>query len=392
MKREVPPRRGLPWLTLGLLALFLWLVWVTLLHPPRQAPPAGEAAAPPAPAAGGTAGGTNGAPAGGDASRLRPEERNTIAIYREVSPSVVSVANRALVRGGFLGLTVYEVPRGSGSGFVWDRKGHIISNYHVIHQASAISVTFPDGDCFEARVVGVDPDHDLAVLRIDAPPEKLVPVRAGVSRDLQVGQSVLAIGNPFGLDTTLTVGIVSALGRAITSLTGRRIEDVIQTDAAINPGSSGGPLLDSRGDLIGINTAIMSPSGAYAGIGFAVPADTISRIVPQLIERGRVSRAGLGVYLLPDHILRKAGQQGAAILDVQPGGPAAAAGLQGVAQAGDGRFVLGDVVIAIDGRPVRSVEDLLAALDRRRPGETATLTCRRGRRERQVQVRLVEIE
>ncbi|MDD5705743.1 MAG: trypsin-like peptidase domain-containing protein [Kiritimatiellae bacterium] len=389
---------GIPWATFGLLAAFLWLLWTTLVHPPcasrparaetgKSAPIAVSPAASNAPAISLPGGASVRADAGLDAS-----ERNAITIYREASPSVVSVANRTLVRGGLFGFEVYEVPQGSGSGFVWNRKGHIISNYHVIHQASAITVTFPDGSTYDARVTGVDPYHDLAVLWIDAPPEKLVPVRVGTSRDLQVGQTVLAIGNPFGLDTTLTVGIVSALGRTIVSMTERRIQDVIQTDAAINPGNSGGPLLNSRGELIGVNTAILSPSGAYAGIGFAVPADTLTRVAPQLIERGRVSRAGLGVQLLPDHVTRRAGIQGAAILEVYPDGPAAQAGMQGVAQTHDGRLVLGDVIVRIAGQAVVSMEDVNAALDRHQPGETVTITYLRGHAEHQANVRLREAE
>jgi S1-C subfamily serine protease len=284
------------------------------------------------------------------------------------------------------------VPQGSGSGFVWDRKGHIISNYHVVHQATAITVTFADGTSFPATIVGVAPDYDLAVLKIDAPAEKLVPVHVGTSRSLKVGQSVLAIGNPFGLDTTLTVGVVSALGRTIMAMTKRRIQDVIQTDAAINPGNSGGPLLNSRGQLIGVNTAILSPSGTYAGIGFAVPADTVSRVAPQLIARGKVSRAGLGVQLLPDHVTRRAVVEGAAILTVIEGGAAAKAGLKGVAQTRDGSLMLGDVVVGINDRKVTCVDDLSAVLDHHQPGDTVTLTCRRDQETRDVQIRLQEID
>ena len=304
----------------------------------------------------------------------------------------MAVNNRTLVRGGFFGLQVFEVPQGSGSGFVWDRKGHIISNYHVVHQATAITVTLADGTSYPATVVGIAPDYDLAVLKIDAPEEKLVPVHCGTSRDLQVGQGVLAIGNPFGLDTTLTVGIVSALGRSITSMTERRIQDVIQTDAAINPGNSGGPLLNSRGQLIGVNTAILSPSGAYAGIGFAVPADTVSRVVPQLIARGKVSRVGIGVQLLPDHVTRQAGVEGAALMTVIDGGPAAKAGLKGVTQQRDGRLLLGDIVVGIDAVKIASVEDFCGALDRRQPGDTVTITCRRDTATRDVQIRLQELD
>ena len=202
---------------------------------------------------------------------------------------------------------------GNRPGFVWTARG-TSSAISVITPATAITVTFADARAFRPGIVGAAPDYDLAALKIDAPADMLTPVHVGASRNLRVGQTVLAIGNPFGLDTTLTVGVVSALGRAITAMTNRRIQDVIQTDAAINPGNSGGPLLNSRGQLIGVNTAILSPSGAYAGIGFAVPSDTVSRVVPQLINRGKVSRAGLGVQLLPDHVASRSGVEGAALL------------------------------------------------------------------------------
>jgi len=395
---QTEPTSKFPWLTLVLLIVFLVLAWMNVAPSvrarlgatPARTEPVPAPAAPAAPAPG-TAPELKTA-AGAADGLLRDGERNNIAIYQAVSPSVVSVVNRTLVRGGFFGLQVFEVPQGSGSGFVWNRKGHIISNYHVVHQATAITVTFADGTSFPATVVGTAPDYDLAVLKIDAPAEKLVPVHVGASRDLKVGQSVLAIGNPFGLDTTLTVGVVSALGRTIMAMTERRIQDVIQTDAAINPGNSGGPLLNSRGQLIGVNTAILSPSGAYAGIGFAVPADTVSRVVPQLIDRGKVSRAGLGVQLLPDHVTRRADVEGAAILTVIDGGAAAVAGLKGVTQTRDGSLRLGDVVVGINGRKVACVEDLCAELDRLQPGDTATLACRRDQETRAVQLRLQEID
>jgi S1-C subfamily serine protease len=225
---------------------------------------------------------------------------------------------------------------------VWDKKGHIVSNYHVVHQASTLTVTFPDGTQYDAKLVGIAPDYDLAVLKIDAPPDRLVPVEVAASRDLEVGQQVYAIGNPFGLDTTLSSGIVSALGRTITSMTDRKIHDVIQTDTAINPGNSGGPLLACCGRLIGVNTAILSPSGAYAGIGFAVPSDTVSRVVPQLIEKGRVTRAGLGVQLLPDHVTERAGLDGVAVYAVFDQTPAARAGLTGLGLNRFGELVFGD--------------------------------------------------
>jgi S1-C subfamily serine protease len=385
-----PPARS-PLLTLVLLLLVAFLA-MQLLESRRPRQTAAVAAGLPAalPASGAAPGTAEPSP---PATRsLAPDERNTIAIYQRVSPSVVSVANKALIRSsGWFGSQLYEIPQGAGSGFVWDRQGHIISNYHVVHEADAITVTFADGATFDARLVGIAPDYDLAVLRIDAPVERLQPVAAGESRDLQVGQSVLAIGNPFGLDTTLTVGIVSALGRTITSMTERKIHDVIQTDAAINPGNSGGPLLNSSGRLIGINTAILSPSGAYAGVGFAVPVDTVARVVPQLIAKGRISRAGLGVQFLPDHVMRQAGVSGVALYEVYAGTPAANAGLTGVERTRRGALVLGDVIVAVDQKPVKELEDLRAALDLRQPGETVKLALIRGDQRRTIEFKLIEL-
>ena len=303
-------------------------------------------------------------------------EQNTIHIFERASASVVSVANRAMVRDLF-GFQLYEIPRGAGSGFMWDRDGHIISNYHVVHEASAITVTLRDGASFEAQLVGVDPDHDIAVLRITAPADSLVPLSVGTSGGLLVGQRVLAIGNPFGLDTSLSVGVVSALGRSIVSMTQRRIHDVIQTDAAINPGNSGGPLLDSAGRLIGINTAIISPSGAYAGIGFAVPVDTVRRVVPQLIKHGRVRRVGLGIQIIPDHMSREWGVDGVAILRRLPGGAAAACGLRGLRQSRRDGVVLGDILVGVDGEQIHGNDDLLAVLDRHEAGDTVSVTYKR---------------
>ncbi len=321
---------------------------------------------------------------------LCQEEQRTVAIFERVSPAVVSVANRAVVRGGFFGLTLYELEQGAGSGFVWDREGHVISNYHVVHNSTSLTVTLRDGTSYDARLVGVDPDRDLAVLKIDAPEHLLSPIETGSSQDLRVGQRALAIGNPFGLDTTLTVGVVSALGRTIQSMTNRRISDVIQTDAAINPGNSGGPLLDFQGRLIGVNTAIVSPSGAYAGVGFAVPVDTVRRVVPQLIEHGRVRRAGMGIELLPDHITRRSGVQGVGILAVAPNGPAARAGLEGVRRRRGGLY-FGDILVAVADVPVASTDDYAAVMDECRAGETVRVEVVRDGRRRRVAVTLIEL-
>ena len=321
---------------------------------------------------------------------LDPAENANIAIYRQVSPSVVSVANNALVRAGFFDSQVYEVPQGAGSGIVWDRQGHIISNYHVIHEADALTVTFPDGKSFDARIVGVAPDYDLAVLRIDAPASRLHPIQPGTSRNQQVGQNVLAISNPFGLDTSLSKGIISALGRSITAMTERKIHNVIQTDAAINPGNSGGPLLDSAGCLIGVNTAILSPSGAYAGVGFAVPVDTVAWVVPQLIEKGHISRAGLDVQLLPDHVTERVGVAGVAVFTVPAKSFAATAGVEGLTRTHSGDLVLGDVITAVGDQPVTCIDDLRTALDKFKPGETARVHLDRNGKKRTATIRLTE--
>jgi S1-C subfamily serine protease len=318
-------------------------------------------------------------------------ERTTTEVFKQASPSVVSVANKTLVQD-FFGFQVYEVPQGTGSGFIWDKQGHIISNLHVVYGASAIRVTLRNGSVFDATVVGADPDHDIAVLKIAAPAEALVPLQVGTSRDLEVGQWVMAIGNPYGLDTSLSVGVVSALGRTITSMTDRQIFDVIQTDAAINPGNSGGPLLDFSGRLIGINTAIVSPSGGYAGVGFAVPVDTVRRIVPQLIAHGKVRRAGFGVRVLPDHVAQQAGVEGVAILSVEPRSAAARAGLEGVRRTLSGNFALGDVIVKVDALPVRNNDDLVAVLDRHEVGDAVDVTLVRGGQRRAARMVLQAVD
>ncbi len=244
------------------------------------------------------------------------------------SPSVVYLTSLALKRDIF-SLNLFEIPHGAGSGFVWDQDGHIITNFHVIQEASGARVTLADHSVWDAQLVGTAPDQDLAVLYINAPKHQLKPIAIGTSGDLQVGQKVFAIGNPFGLDQTLTTGIISALGREINAVTGRTISGVIQTDAAINPGNSGGPLLDSAGRLIGVNTAIYSPSGVSTGIGFAVPVDTVNRVVPQLIRHGRIIRPGLGVRIADDATARRFGLQGVLIIQVEKGSAAETAGLRG---------------------------------------------------------------
>ena len=311
---------------------------------------------------------------------LPASEQTLVDRFREARPSVVFITSIAYQRDWF-SLDVQAVPSGTGSGFVWDAEGHIVTNFHVIEGANELEVTLSDHSTHRAQVIGTAPDKDLAVLRLLSPPPKLRPVPLGTSGDLQVGQSVLAIGNPFGLDQTLTTGIVSALGREIQSATRRRISGVIQTDAAINPGNSGGPLLDSAGRLIGVNTAIQSPSGASAGIGFAVPVDTVNRVVPQLIARGVVTQADLGFQALSESYAKAfRAPQGVVVARVDRGSPAARAGLRGLRQSGR-HWVLGDVIVGVNRRSVANVDQFLDAIEAEPMGTTVQLeVLREGRR------------
>ena len=322
---------------------------------------------------------------------LLTEERNTIEVFRRTSRSVVFIVNTQL-RQDYFSLNAVEVPRGSGSGFVWDTRGHIVTNFHVVQGGNAYKVTLADGNQYDAKMVGAEPNKDLAVLRIQAPASSLFPLDRGNSEHLVVGQKVLAIGNPFGLDQTLTTGVISALGREMKSVNQTTITDVIQTDASINPGNSGGPLIDSAGKLIGLNTAIYSPSGASAGIGFAVPASVIERVVPQILEFGHVRRAGFGVTLVPDNYARRWGVQGVIIRETLRNGAAARAGLRGVAVDRTGQVRLGDIIVGIEGRTVRTYDDMYQALEMRRAGERITVRTRRDNRERDVQIVLQELE
>jgi S1-C subfamily serine protease len=315
-------------------------------------------------------------------AELGADERATMAVFDKVSRSVAFISNTAIQRD-FWSLDMMEVPQGSGSGFVWNKQGHIVTNFHVIYGANSIKVTLGDRSEYKAAVIGVDPDHDLAVLQIQAPADVLWPVTVGTSQDLRVGQKVLAIGNPFGLDHTLTTGVVSALGRTIKSLSNRTIEGVIQTDAAINPGNSGGPLLDGSGRVIGVNTQIVSPSGAFAGIGFAVPVDTVNRIVPELIKHGKMIRPGLGVSLVPDAMVKRWGIKGLVIGKVWRGGAADRAGLKGARETVNGRVELGDVIVAIAGKSLATVDDLLDVMEDHRVGDQVTVEIvRENRREK----------
>jgi S1-C subfamily serine protease len=304
---------------------------------------------------------------------LAADERNNIDVFKRVSPSVVHITTLAAARGFML--DEMQVPRGMGSGFIWDAQGHVVTNFHVIQGATGAQVALSDHRTYPATLVGVFPDRDLAVLRIDVPTDQLLqPIMAGESANLQVGQKVYAIGNPFGLDQSLTTGIVSALEREIESVTRRAIRGMIQTDAAINPGNSGGPLLDSAGRLIGVNTAIYSPSGANAGIGFAIPVDEVNRVVPRLIRDGRLVRPTLGVQAAPAAVGKPLGlPDGVVVVGVVPGSPAAAAGIRPFTRAADGSLVTGDVITAVDGEKVKSLDNLLEALERRQPGDVVKL-------------------
>ena len=308
------------------------------------------------------------------------EQRN-IRLFEEASPSVVYITTVA-EQIDLFSRDVAQIPLGTGSGFVWDDSGHIITNFHVLAGAAAARVTLADRTTWEAKLVGVAPEKDLAVLKIDAPRDKLRPIPLGASHDLRVGQSVFAIGNPFGLDQTLTTGIVSALGREIQGADNTPIRDVVQTDAAINPGNSGGPLLDSAGRLIGVNSAIRSPSGASAGIGFAIPVDAVNAAVPELIAYGKIRRPALDLEFLPSAWIRNLGLDNElVVLDVVAGGAAARAGLQPTTRTRRGEIVLGDIVVAVDGQPVRTRGDLRLVLESKKPGETIQLTVVRNRRE-----------
>jgi S1-C subfamily serine protease len=309
---------------------------------------------------------------------LAADESANISIFKTVSPSVVNITTLANQRNLFT-LDVFQVPKGTGSGFVWDERGLIVTNFHVIQGANVARVTLSDQSEWNAALVGAFPDRDLAVLRIEAPREKLKAIAVGSSRDLVVGQRVYAIGNPFGLDHTLTVGIISALNREIQSVNQRTIRGVIQTDAAINPGNSGGPLLDSAGRLIGVNTAIYSPSGASAGIGFAIPVDEVNRIVPRLIRDGKITRPAFGIQAASPQV--QAALQlpkGIVVVSVAARSPADAAGIKPFLRGQKGEIIPGDVIVAMDKKPIANVDEFLEVLERHNAGDTVSVTVLRG--------------
>jgi S1-C subfamily serine protease len=347
------------------------------------ASPAVQTAAAPAPAQNGNRGAIPPNPQ----PQLQEQEKATIALFEHASPAVVFITSLAVQQNAF-SLNETQIPRGSGSGFIWDREGHVVTNFHVLAGGEAFKVTLSDQSTWDARPIGVAPEKDLAVLKIDAPANKLPPLPLGSSETLKVGQSVFAIGNPFGLDQSLTTGVVSALGREIQSVGGAPIRDVIQTDTAINPGNSGGPLLDSSGRLVGVNTAIYSPSGASSGVGFAIPGHDVAWVVPDLIRYGRVQRPTLGVELAPENWAQRLGIEGAVIYRVNRGTGAEKAGLQGIRRASFGRVEVGDVILTVDGQPVTSSGALLVALEGKKAGQTVRVGVLRGNRRVEVPVQL----
>ncbi len=316
---------------------------------------------------------------------LTNSEQATIDLFEKSAPSVCYITTLHQQRD-YWSRNITEIPSGSGSGFIWDTDGHIITNFHVLQGGSSFKVTLADRTTWDAKVVGSEPNKDLAVLRIEAPSVSLRPIPVGQSSKLRVGQSVYAIGNPFGLDQSLTTGVISALGREITSVGGRPIRDVIQTDAAINPGNSGGPLLDSGGRLIGVNTMIYSPSGASAGIGFSIPVDEVNWVVSDLIKYGKVKRPVLGVELLPQQYAQNWGVEGAMIVGLAPDGGAARAGLKALEQNRNGEINFGDIIIDIDGKKITSNNDLFLILEKYNPGDKVKLKYVRDKKEKTSEV------
>jgi S1-C subfamily serine protease len=314
-------------------------------------------------------------------------ERSTIALFEHASPSVVQVVGTA---GGALEAAQSEgegVPAQTGTGFIWDKAGHIVTNNHVVAGTDELAVRLASGQVLRAQLVGTAPNYDLAVIQVEATHDLPPPIAIGTSDDLKVGQLAFAIGNPFGLDQSLTTGVISALKRHLPTSAGREIANVIQTDAAINPGNSGGPLLDSAGRVIGVNTAILSPSGTSAGIGFAIPIDVVNRVVPQIIGKGHVPTPGIGIVAGNETAATRAGVEGVAVVRTAPGSPAERAGLVDLDPDGG----LGDVIVAVNNKPVHRLPDLIDELERVGVGNKVTLRVKRGGQERSVEVEVVDI-
>ncbi len=354
---------------------------------PAGAPP--QTGGGPAAVAGPEAAGTQAPVTAAANGRLTEDERNTIEVVRKTRNSVVFITNLQYVRDFFFS-SDEPVRRGSGSGFVWDDQGHIVTNFHVIDEGDKFMVSLPDQRQVEATLVGRDATKDIAVLKLNERVGGLAPVVIGTSRDLQVGQKVVAIGNPFGFDHTVTKGIVSALGRSMLGAGNVTIRDMIQTDASINPGNSGGPLLDSNGDLIGMNTMIYSPSGASSGVGFAVPVDMVKKIVPLIVQFGKVIRPEIGgVQFVRDEVARRARVEGAVVMEVDRDSRAFNLGIRGLTRDSFGRLLIRDVITAIDAMKIKSWDDLFTALDGYKIGDTVTLTVEREGKSRKVEIQLV---
>ncbi|EIF51455.1 S1C family serine protease [Sulfurovum sp. AR] len=320
---------------------------------------------------------------------LSASEKANIEIFQQSSPSVVYITTLEDTLNLWT-RDITRIPRGTGSGFIWDRQGHIITNYHALQGASAVKIRLSDQRTFNATLIGASPEHDLAVLRIPMIPNMPNPLSIGTSHDLQVGQMTYAIGNPFGLDHTLTTGVVSALNRTLVNNNGSTIEGLIQTDAAINPGNSGGPLLDSAGRLIGINTALYSPSGTYSGIGFAVPVDTVNRIVPRIIKEGHYQRPKLGITInenLNKKITKELDISGVAVIEVQPNSAAKRSGLRGVTIQNN-TLISGDIIVGIDQHQIETTQMLLSTLERYDIGDTVQVKIFRKGQVREVSLTL----
>jgi 2-alkenal reductase len=319
---------------------------------------------------------------------LAADEQATVRLFEGAAPSVAYITTERVER---VGLFQAAVAQGAGSGFVWDTAGHIVTNNHVVEGAREVKVQLDAGRTYNAKVVGRTPDYDLAVVKLSEIPPGLKPIPLGASADLKIGQRVYAIGNPFGLTRTLTSGIVSALDRHLPTSDIREIAGAIQTDAAINPGNSGGPLLDSAGRLVGVTTAIKSPSGGSTGVGLAIPSDLVNRIVPQLIAHGRAPQPGIGIQPVDPDLVAQAGIQGVVIASVNRGSPAAQAGLKALESQGNRVRTLGDVIVAVNGRPIESLPSFAAELDRVGIDNLAELTLVRDGKERRVKVKVVDL-
>lgn len=329
-------------------------------------------------------------------SALTLDEEGNIKIYEEMSPGVVNITTTTISYDFFFN----PIPEsGTGSGSILDKKGHILTNYHVVENARKLEVTLFDGSKWEAKLIGADPSNDLAVIKINAPQEKLKPIPFGDSSNLKVGQKAIAIGNPFGLERTLTVGIISSIGRTLRAVNGRLMRGIIQTDAAVNPGNSGGPLLDSNGKMIGITTAIFSPVGANIGIGFAVPVNTAKKIVPQLINKGRVSRPWLGITGQDINVdmanLLKLPSAGILVAKVEKGSPADKAGIKGgkdYVMIGNLRVIIGgDMIVAINGKAIKNMDQVVEEIESMSIGQSIELTIIRDKKQKIVKVTLAEM-